>query len=260
MKKLSAVIISFNEEEKIERCIKSLQQVADEILVLDSFSTDRTQQIVKSLNARLEVHKFHGYIEQKNIALSLATYNNIISLDADEVLSPELQQSIQKEKEKDFPFAGYNMNRLTFIGDKPIKCCGWYPDKKIRLFNKTLGQWKGTNPHDEYKFHHRQPVKHLNGDILHYSFKDIGDLEQQTHRFAAISAAAYREKKKRTIPFVTVLSPGVRFFKDYFLKKGYLYGKTGFRIAYFNSLGTKLKYQKLNQLIKDNKQNLFKKN
>ena len=134
--KLSVVIIAYNESDQIADCIKSVNGLADEILVVDSFSTDDTVSIAESLGARVLQHKFEGHIQQKNWAKDQATNNFVLSIDADERLTLELKESIAQEKELGFHHSGYYMNRLNFIGSKALKCCGWYPDKKLRLWNR----------------------------------------------------------------------------------------------------------------------------
>lgn len=140
MTAISGVIITFNEEKKIEQCLKSILPVVDEIVVLDSLSTDRTEEICAAYGVRFVRQKFLGYIEQKNHALLLATHNLVLSLDADECLSEELAKSILEIKQQN-THDGYTMNRLTRYCDKWIHHSGWYPDTKLRLFDKTKGAW-----------------------------------------------------------------------------------------------------------------------
>ena len=254
MTKISATIITFNEERNIERCLQSLQGVADEIIVVDSFSTDRTCEVVKKMGGRCVQHVFEGYIEQKNFALSEAEHDFVLSLDADEVLSGTLKESILKEKAAGFPFSGYKMNRLTFIGDQPVQCCGWYPDRKMRLFDRSKGSWAGFNPHDEFRFHGSETGKQLDGNLLHYSFASVAALRLQTRKFAEISAEAYANRNKKIAPLASVLSPAFRFVRDYFFKNGFLCGKLGFSVAYYNALGTRIKYKQLKKIKKSRNQ------
>src|ERR1019366_408968 len=150
MNKLSVVIITFNEEENIAKCIDSVKEIADEVVVVDSFSTDKTRDIAESKGARFIQHKFEGHIQQKNWAKDQASHNYVLSLDADETLSAELKTAITETK-KIFSSYGYTMNRLNFYCGKPIKTCGWYPDRKLRLWNRAKGEWKGVNPHDKFE-------------------------------------------------------------------------------------------------------------
>ncbi len=250
MEKISAVIISFNEEKKIGNCLQSLQGVVDEMVVIDSFSTDQTVQIVKTFGARLIQHKFEGYIQQKNFALTQAANDWVLSLDADEVLSDILRNSILKAKEK-LLFDGYNMNRLTFLEGKPIRCCGWYPDTKLRLFRRSKGKWAGLNPHDEFRFDKKAAPGFLKGDLLHYSFDSKADWIRQTEKFARIGAESYFIHGKKTLPLFQFISPLSRFFRDYFLKGGWLAGITGWEVSLMNAKASRLKYRYLQLLLKE---------
>ena len=165
MIKLSVVIIAFNEEKNIERCLKSVLNIADEIVVIDSGSTDRTVELSKTYNAIIVTQDFLGHIEQKNFALTHAKYDFCLSLDADEALSKELEKSIIQVKEQDIVSA-YSMNRLTNYCGKWIKHCGWYPDVKLRLWNKNEGQWSGTNPHDKFVMNDGAKVQHIKCEDL----------------------------------------------------------------------------------------------
>jgi len=141
--KISAVIITFNEEKNIGRCLDSLQKVADEIVVVDSCSNDKTCEICEKYGVRFIQNRFKGHIEQKNFAMQQAEYDWVLSLDADEVLSLELTDSILKVK-KDWVIDGYAFNRLTNYCGTWIRHCGWYPDTKLRLWDKRRGRWGGV--------------------------------------------------------------------------------------------------------------------
>ncbi len=147
--RISAVIITFNEERNIGRCLESLVGVADEIVVVDSYSTDRTEEICKSFDAKFIRHRFFGHIEQKNWAILQASSPYILSLDADETLSDELRKSILQVK-KDWTHDGYNFNRLTNYCGKWIRHTSWYPARKLRLWDSRKGHWGGYNPHDRF--------------------------------------------------------------------------------------------------------------
>src|SRR5262245_55167933 len=142
MIKISAVIITYNEERNIARCIDSVKPVADEIVVLDCFSTDKTQKISEERGAKFYQQEFLGFARQKNRAVALASYDHVLSLDADEYLSSELTQSILAVK-TDWTHDGYLMNRLSSFEGTWIKTCGWYPDAKLRLWDRRKGSWHG---------------------------------------------------------------------------------------------------------------------
>ncbi len=251
MQKLSVVIITLNEERNIERCLASVEGVADEIVVVDSFSTDKTEEICLRYGARFIRHPFGGYIEQKNHALKQCSFDYVLSLDADEALSAELKASVLKAKET-LAADGYTMNRLTSYLGKWIRHCGWYPDVKLRLFNRQKGQWGGINPHDKFLFTEKATTVHLQGDLLHYSFHTSGDYHKQLEHFTDIAAQAYFEKGKKASWLKMVLSPLVRFIRDYIFLLGFLDGSTGLEICYLSAGATFKKYKKLRAVRKQN--------
>jgi glycosyltransferase involved in cell wall biosynthesis len=246
MEKISVVIITYNEESKIRRCIESVKPVADEIIVLDSFSTDNTVAFARSAGAVVHQQRFRGYKEQKNAALLFASSNYILSIDADEVLSVELINSILVAKER-FSYSAYTMNRCTFFGGRFIRHGLWYPDKKIRLFDKRMGSWGGMNPHDKILLPGRATINHLEGDLFHYSFSSIREYERRNDEISSIAAESlYKMRKKSGIKIL--INPVWRFIKSYFLKKGFLDGYPGYIIARNTAVQAYLKYKKLNKL------------
>ncbi len=249
MEKISVVIITKNEEKNIGRCIDSVKSVADEILVLDSFSNDQTVAIATERGAIVRQEKFAGYIEQKNRALSLATYNYVLSLDADEALDPLLSSSISKAKEH-LSFPAYRMNRCTNYCGQFIRHGSWYPDKKIRLFDRRIAQWGGTNPHDKIEIKEDAEVKQLRGDILHFSYHSISDHVAQNNRFSSISAESLYAMGKKTNLFKIFLNPVWAFLQSYFFRAGFLDGLFGLVIAIQISHLTFLKHLKLYLLLK----------
>jgi len=254
--KLSGVVIAFNEEAKIERCIRSLQKVCDEVVILDSFSTDNTCKISENLGAKIFQHKFDGHIEQKNRAITYASYTHVLSLDADEELSSELILSILSAK-KDWQFDAYGMNRLNNFGGKWIRHGSWYPDKKLRLWKSDKGSWGGENPHDKFIMQPQSRVAHLKGNLLHYTMNGYEDLKSQTDKFSSIASKAMFERGKRVSSLQIVIKTGFRFLKEYFLLLGFLDGKAGWQIASMNATYVWLKYRRLQALRKQNpKQNI----
>jgi glycosyltransferase involved in cell wall biosynthesis len=239
--RLSVVIITFNEEQNIGRCIDSVTGLADEILVVDSFSTDRTESICKEKGARFIQHRFEGYILQKNYALHQARFDHILSLDADEALSEELKSSIHRLK-TNWQKPGYAFNRRTNFCGTWVNHAGWYPDTKVRLFIKGSGQWEGLDPHDEYRFRSTFQVERLTGDLFHYSYTSLSGHLQQIDRFSRIGAAAMYAKGKRTTIIQIFLKPFFRFFKHYILQRGFLDGMTGFIISKNSAFGVYLKH------------------
>ncbi|MBS1646705.1 MAG: glycosyltransferase family 2 protein [Bacteroidetes bacterium] len=251
MIKLSVVVIAFNEERNIARCLQSVQEVADDIVVIDSFSTDKTKEICLQYNARFIEHAFEGHIEQKNWAVTQAQYPHVLSLDADEALDDTLKKSIKSIKnswEKD----GYYMNRLTNYCGHWVKHCGWYPDTKLRLWDSTKGAWQGTNPHDKYEMHAGDKTTgFLVGDILHYSFYTIEEHLNQTQYFSNIAAQALFKKGYKPNWIKLYAGPLATFIRGYFLDLGFLDGKIGYTICKIMAWGNKLKYHGLKKMYKN---------
>lgn len=248
MLKLSGVIITFNEERNIEQCLASLVNVVDEIIVVDSFSTDNTKTICERFNVKFIEQKFLGYIEQKNFALSQASYDHIVSLDGDEALSETLQQSIIDLK-SNWKFDGYYTNRFNNFCGQWIKHSDWYPNKKLRVFNKRCAKWKGINPHDNVQLHDSSSKSgHLKGDILHKTYQSYSEFNQKTEYFSTIAAQAYFDSGKKSKVLKVIWNPAWAFFKSYILKLGFLDGFNGFVICVQTANITFLKYSKLREL------------
>jgi glycosyltransferase involved in cell wall biosynthesis len=249
MEKLSVVILTYNEERNIGRCIESVKNLGDEILVVDSFSNDQTESICRQHGVKFIQHVFEGYIEQKNYAMRAAAHDLVLSLDADEALSPQLFASIKKavaNRDAD----GYAMNRLTSYCGKWIYHSGWYPDTKLRLFDRTKGKWGGYNPHDRFEMNAGAVKKHLAGDILHYSYYTFDEHKKQVKRFADISAKALYEQGNRSGFLKLIYKPVARFFRTYFVKAGFLDGRAGFTIARMTAWASYLRYSQLLDLQK----------
>jgi glycosyltransferase involved in cell wall biosynthesis len=248
--KISAVIITYNEEKNIGRCLDSVRAVTDEIIVVDSFSTDKTKEICSRRNVKFLQHHFEGHIEQKNYAVSCANYEHVLSLDADEVLSEKLIHAIQTAKQS-WHFDGYSFNRLTNYCGKWIRHSGWYPDTKLRLWDKNKGRWGGVNPHDRVMLDEQSRVCHLPGDLYHYSYHSIQDHVDQINSFSEIAAREAFEQGRRSILALDIcLNPTLTFFKKYFLKLCFLDGYEGFVISTHTAFGIFLKYIKLRELEK----------
>ena len=245
--KLSVTIITFNEEKYIRQCIESVQNIADEIIVLDSFSTDKTEKICHQLGVNFYKHKFDGHIEQKNRAISLTSNDFVLSLDADETLSDKLNNSIAKIKNNCLLDA-YTFNRITNYCGKCIRYCGWYPDKKLRIWNKNKGKWGGTNPHDKVIMQKGCNIQHIKGDLLHYSYDDVQQHLKQIQYFTDIMAKAEYQKGKQTNLFHLIFKPFWAFIRAYFLKLGFMDGYYGFVISINGAYYKYIKYLKLNEL------------
>jgi len=248
MIQLSVVIITFNEEKNIARCLDSVKDIADDVVVVDSFSTDKTEEICKTKGARFVQHKFDGHIEQKNWAITQAKFPYVLSLDADEALSDELKSSILVVK-NNWIKDGYYMNRLTNYCGKWIHHSGWYPDTKLRLWDSRKGKWGGVNPHDKYEMSEGDKTTgFLKGDILHYSYYSVEEHYKQVEKFSAISANVLHAQNKSISYPMILLKSGFKFFRNYFLKLGFLDGKYGFVVCKISARETYLKYLKLYRL------------
>ena len=247
--KLSVVIITYNEERNIARCIDSVKNIADEILIVDSFSTDRTEEICRAKGTTFIKNKFEGHIQQKNFAAGKAKYDRVLSLDADEALNDELKRSITEIK-RNWEQDGYYMNRLTNYCGTWIKHCGWYPDKKLRLWHRGKGKWQGINPHDKFEMMAGDQVTgYIKGDILHYSYYTLEDHYKQVNYFTDILAKAYYENGKRA-GLKLILSPIAKFIGSYLFHLGFLDGAAGWKVCSISAYASWLKYKKLNILWK----------
>ena len=252
MLKLSGVIITFNEERKIEQCLQSLQGVVDEIVVVDSYSTDKTVEICKKYGVKLIMQEFLGYKEQKNFAVSQASYDHIVSLDGDEALSEELQKSIIQLK-SNWKFDGYYVNRFNNFCGQWIKHSDWYPDSKLRVFLRGKGQWEGLMIHEKYKLYNEDSSGSLKGDILHWNYLTYSEFNLQTEKFSSLSAESYYKLGKKAPLWKIIFHPTWAFFKAYFLRLGFLDGLNGFIISIQTANITFLKYIKLRELHKKSK-------
>ena len=247
MKNLSVVIITYNEEAHISNCIESVKPVADEIIVLDCYSTDKTVEIARAKGAVIHESKFRGYIEQKNLALKYASHDFVLSLDADEMLDDSLLEAVAKEKASPSGKA-YSMNRCTKYGSRFIRHGQWYPDKKLRLFDKRIAAWGGMNPHDKVVLTSPVPVTHLPGDILHFSYDSVEEHVAHGNKFSTIAAESMYKHGRRAYWFNFIINPIWAFIQGYFLRLGLLDGVEGFIIARISSHHTFLKYIKLYRL------------
>ncbi|MDA3883672.1 MAG: glycosyltransferase family 2 protein [Bacteroidales bacterium] len=251
MQKLSVAIITFNEEHNIARCLNSVQEIADEIVVVDSFSTDTTEDICSRYSqVRFIKHPFAGHIEQKNYAKSICSHDLVLSLDADEALSSKLRTSIVAIKTQN-EYDGYTCNRLNHYCGQAIKHCGWYPDISLRLWHKDKGNWGGSNPHDIFIMNSHTRTKHLHGDILHYTFESIEEHCTQINYFSTISAESKLKKGKQANWLQILTYPFWRFLRTYIVQLGFLDGAMGFIICKNSAHAVFLKYIKLYKLRRD---------
>lgn len=247
--KLSAVIITYNEEKNIERCIRSLLPVVDEVIVWDSFSSDSTKEICLSVGAKVFQETWSGFSESKNKANAKASGQYILSVDADEELSPELQSSILKIK-SEINKDAYALNRLTNYCGKWIRHSGWYPEYKIRLFKSDLAVWQG-DIHEELKFNYKPTIAKLQGDLLHYSYPTVEHYLQKIIQYNRIVAQKnFKRNSNPSLIYHGVVKPAFHFVKKYFFKLGFLDGYEGFVIAKMSAFGKFLNYITLKELTR----------
>ncbi len=243
MVKISAVIITYNEEQNISRCIDSIASVVDEIVVVDSYSKDRTKEICLQKGARFIERRFTGFIEQKNFGITQSSYDVILSLDADEYLSEELNKSILAVKES-WPYEAYRMNRLSNYGGKWIRHGAWYPDKKVRLWNRRVGLWGGETPHERLVLKRGINVMHLKGDLMHRAYVDASETLAKVQKYSEIFA--YENAGRRSSSALQIMVHSTfAFFKSYVLKRGFLDGFEGLMVAMTVSNHVFYKYAKL---------------
>ncbi len=250
MIKLSVVIITLNEEKNLPRCLGSVKDIADEIIVIDSNSIDKTLEIATKHGAITITQPFLGYVKQKQFADLNASYDWILSIDADEELSVELQESIKSFKKHPDKQA-YQISRLNNYCGKWIKHCGWYPDRKIRLYKKGAGTWQGQKVHEKWELYDNT-IKPgiLSGDLYHYSFNTIAEHVQQIAAYSDLGAQKAVENNRNISLLKMVVVPRWNFIINYFFRLGILDGYYGFIICRLMAVETFIKYAKIRQYTK----------
>ena len=251
MDKLSAVIITLNEERNMKRLLTSLKGLADEIVVLDSMSTDKTAEICKEFNVKFVQEKWRGYAETKNLANSLAAHNWILSIDADEEVDDILKNEILKHKNAGLS-GSYTLNRLTNYCGKWIKHSTWYPDKKVRIFNKTTAKWDGEFVHEELVFTKPVSSQELKGHLNHYSYYNYTEHRARADKYSILTAQKLNAAGKKAGVLKPLISCVGRFVTMFILNLGFLDGWMGFKIAQISAQSNVVKYKELRRLNKLN--------
>lgn len=243
MTKLSATIITYNEEANIERCLKSLTFV-DEIIVVDSLSQDRTAEICQRFGAKVYFQKFLGYGQQKNLAASYTNNNWIFNIDADEVVTDQLRKSILSAIDKHDHCYVYKVKRLTNYCGKWIRYGGWYPNAVLRLYEKNHIRWTEPNLHEVLApIKGELKSKTLDGDLLHYSFPTVKSQVMTNVKYAELGSFDLVQRKGRKPYFFELLTrPFGKFLECYLVKRGFLDGKEGLVIALNASYSMFMKY------------------
>lgn len=240
--KISACIICFNEERKIRRCISSVNW-CDEVVVLDSFSTDRTLDICREYTDRVYQQPWLGYVGQRNTVRGFAKHPWVLFLDSDEEVSPGLRDEILDALESSpGDIVGFEFPRQVYYLGKWIRHGEWYPDVKLRLFKKEFGRTEGEEPHDRVVVHGK--VKRLKNPIWHYTYDDIMDQINTMNRFSTITAQQRSVKGFRFQLSSLLFRPMLRFLRGYFLKGGFLDGRHGMVVACMAAFGAFAKYAK----------------
>jgi glycosyltransferase involved in cell wall biosynthesis len=247
MPEISAVIITYNEELFIEKCLASLDGIADEIIVVDSYSTDGTEDICRKFNVRFYKHKFEGFRDQKNYATGLASHRTILSLDADEALSEKLKQSIMSVKDNP-QYDGYLFNRRNNFCGKWIRFSQWYPDRQLRLFHSDQGKWGEFNLHERFILSNGASIGRLHGDLLHWAFSSLNDHETKMDKYAFTGAVEYHKAGKKASFITPYIHYFWGFFRSYIINRGILDGRYGFIICSLYASSALKKYRILRQL------------
>lgn len=240
-KKLSVCVVAFNEERNIGRCLESVRW-ADEIIVVDSHSTDRTVEIARRYTDRVIAQTWLGYVAQKNFALEKATGEWVLCLDADEEVSPELAEEIRGIVRGGGAADGWSMPRRTRYLGRWIKHGGWYPDRKLRLIRKGRGRWGGADPHDKLIVDGR--VERLRHPINHYNYRDFADQIQTIQKFSDVAVAGLPSCNRFACVLKMIFHPPVKFLECYVWKAGFLDGLPGFIIAVASSFYVFVKHVK----------------
>ncbi len=247
MRKLSVTVITFNEAEKIGRALSSVSGLADEIVIVDSFSTDETERICRGFTDRFLRLEWRGYRAQKQFALEQASCEWVLSLDGDEALSPALIQELHDWKQgHDRNVDGYYLPRLTFFMGRWIRHTSWYPDLQLRLFRRSRGEWTGGRVHESVRISGN--TGRLRHPLEHYSYSDISEYLSQLQNFSGLAAADYLESGRRSGPFRLLLHPLLEFSRNYVLYRGFQDGVPGLAVSVLSSTSVFFKFLKLWEL------------
>ena len=251
MNRLSAVIIAQDEARNIGRCLASLQGVVDEIIVVDSGSTDATESICLQHGARFVSHPWQGYAEQKNYADSLATNPWILSIDADEALSDELRASLSQLMRRDLSADRvFSMRRLNNYCGTWIHHSGWYPDEKVRLWHNGCCSWDGL-VHETLVFAQPVTTERLQGHLLHYTYYSVQDHAARQVRYAGLAAEKAFRQGRRASCCSLWIKPFWTFLRNYLFKGGFLDGRAGFQVCKMSAFYSFLKQSRLRELMND---------
>ena len=242
---ISAVVRTFNEELNIRECLESVSW-ADEIVVVDAFSTDRTVEIAREYTDRVILNRWEGHIPQSVVATEQARNLWIFHIDSDERVTPELRDEILSIDLENTPCDAFDMPRRHWFMKRWINHSGWYPDRNIRLFRKDRCRWGGYEPHDKIQV--PGELGHFSGDLTHFIYRDLNHFSETKNRYASRTALDHFHKGKRATLFHLTVRPVATFFIRYLIRLGILDGLPGYVICVMESYGEFLKYLKLYEL------------
>ncbi len=239
---VSAFIVCCNEEEQIRRCLESLVW-CDEIVIIDSGSTDRTLDICREFTKTIFQRPWPGFVAQKRFGLEQCSSDWVLNIDADEVVTPELQKQIVEALGSDSVTCGYELSRIVFFLGQFWRKGGWYPEYRLRLCKRDKTTWGGEDPHEKALVD--GPTKRLNGELLHFTYRDFSNQIRTLNSFSQTSAESMWKRGERASLGKILLNPLARFFKFYLFKKGYREGIRGLFVALIEMFSVFLKYVKL---------------
>ncbi len=250
MDRISAVLITKNEARNVERCLRSLAPVADEVVVVDDFSSDETAAICERLGARVVRQAWLGFGPQKNVGIAAAANEWILSVDADEALDPFLQRAVAEAKARGL--AGlYEVSRLNYYYGRFLRHGIDYPDRKVRLFPRRAARWNGSPVHESLDVSEPLPVTRLDGHLLHYTYLRIEEHVAKANRYSTLAAQDAYARGKRPSLAKMLLGPIATFVRSYVVKRGFLDGLHGLLLAALHAHATFLKHVKLWDLHRD---------
>ncbi len=248
MESISATLITHNEERNIEEALRSLAWI-DEIVVVDSGSSDGTVEICRCYTGKVFTRGWTGFVDQKNSAVEHASHDWILSLDADERIGAGLSEEIEALRRSGFRGTGYRIPRVTFFMGRWIRHGEWYPDYQLRLFDRRHGRWQGGNVHESVRVDGTPGI--LRGEIQHYTYRSLSDYLKRLDTYSRLAAFDYQKKGKTVSAAKLLTHPVATFLKAYLLKRGFLDGTPGLMAAFMGAVSVFFKYAKLYELMND---------
>jgi glycosyltransferase involved in cell wall biosynthesis len=245
---ISVVIITYNEEKQLEATLKSVSDIASEIVVVDRFSDDDTVKLAKKYTDRVFQREWTNFSNQKNFGNSKTSFPWIFSLDADERISPELREEILLLKEGEPECSGFSMPRKAYYLGRWIRHGGWYPDRKLRLFRKDSARWEGEYVHESLVIDGKVNVLH--GALHHFTYRGIRDHLERINVYSDLEAQKLYARKKKCRWYHLAILPFLNFLKSYIWRAGILDGFAGFVIATLRGYSVFVRYAKLKEIWK----------